>query len=147
MLKWLSALSIVWKAKVLYDWFASYLNNVCIFGRHHKSEHHLNMLSFPFPTNKNRRASSLNYHVFCDIDQEPNISSKMNGEEVCSKEDENKLKNDENNEDKFTPLKVQDASAEPPGLEGLITSQDMKEKSRELFDDKVTYEYFELKKC
>ncbi|XP_057442292.1 uncharacterized protein LOC130734019 isoform X2 [Lotus japonicus] len=69
--------------------------------------------------------------------QEPNISSKMNGEEVCSKEDENKLKNDENNEDKFTPLKVQDASAEPPGLEGLITSQDMKEKSRELFDDKV----------
>ncbi|XP_073221009.1 uncharacterized protein [Cicer arietinum] len=44
--------------------------------------------------------------------QESNMSNNMNNAEVCNQEDQ-KLKNDEKSEDKFTPQGIQDASAEP----------------------------------
>ncbi|KAK7321339.1 hypothetical protein VNO77_31888 [Canavalia gladiata] len=68
--------------------------------------------------------------------QEPNIFSKVNGEEVCNKEDEKKLKNN-NNEEKSTPLIGQDASVEPSMQAEMRASEDISEKSRESFDVKV----------
>lgn len=62
----------------------------------------------------------------------------MDDGEVCNKEDQ-KSNNDENSEDKFTPPSRQDASAEPHILAETTTSEDMDEKSRELFDNKVTF--------
>ncbi|XP_020236797.2 uncharacterized protein LOC109816274 [Cajanus cajan] len=69
--------------------------------------------------------------------QESNISTKMNDVGVCNKEDENKLKNDETNGDKFTPKVSQDASIEPFRPSERMTSKDISEKSREEFDEKV----------
>ncbi|TKY56445.1 dentin sialophosphoprotein [Spatholobus suberectus] len=69
--------------------------------------------------------------------QESNISSKMNDAEVCNEEAENKLKNDENGGDIFTPLIRQDASREPPRQAEMMASEDISEESREMFDDKV----------
>ncbi|KAJ1378552.1 hypothetical protein SESBI_47734 [Sesbania bispinosa] len=68
---------------------------------------------------------------------ESNMSSEMNDAEVCNKEDEHKLMNDKNSEDKFTPQNRQNDSVEPPGIADQMTSEDMKEESTELLDDKV----------
>ena len=57
---------------------------------------------------------------------------------------EEKSKNNENREDKFTPLIRQDASAEPSRPAEMMTSEDMNERSRDLFDDKVTFESLNL---
>ncbi|RDX64403.1 hypothetical protein CR513_57045, partial [Mucuna pruriens] len=69
--------------------------------------------------------------------QESNMSSKMNDAEDCSKEDEKKLKNDDNNEGKLAPLTILDALAESPREANMVASEDIREKSREVFDDNV----------
>ncbi|KAL2317515.1 hypothetical protein Fmac_031391 [Flemingia macrophylla] len=69
--------------------------------------------------------------------QELNISNKMNDAKVCNKEDENNLQNDENNSDKFTPQVSQDASVEPLRPPKMMASEDISDKPREVFDDKV----------
>lgn len=63
------------------------------------------------------------------------MSSKINDAEVCNKEGEEKLKNDEN---KFTPLNRQDDTAELPKQVEMMILEDMHKKSRILSDDKVT---------
>lgn len=70
--------------------------------------------------------------------QESNMSSKMNGPDVCDNEDEKKLKSDENNEDKLTPLIIQDRQTE------IMASEDMNEGSRKIVDDNVKFESLNL---
>lgn len=52
------------------------------------------------------------------------MSNNMNNAEVCNQEDQ-KLKNDEKSEDKFTPQGIQDASAEPHRPAEVMAVEDM----------------------
>ncbi|KAJ1384189.1 hypothetical protein SESBI_42742 [Sesbania bispinosa] len=71
---------------------------------------------------------------------ESNIFGNMNNEEVCSKEAQDKLKNEGNGEDNYTQLvRQQEATAESTRLiNEMTTMEDMDEtQSRDIVDDKV----------
>ncbi|KAJ1381121.1 hypothetical protein SESBI_45443 [Sesbania bispinosa] len=71
---------------------------------------------------------------------ESNIFGNMNDEEVCSKEAQDKLKNEGNDEDNYTQLvRQQEATAESTRLiNEMTTMEDMDEtQSRDIVDDKV----------
>lgn len=107
-----------------------------------------------------RKVSSLDFHIICEIDQEQtnppenfieesNIFGNINVSEVGNKEEHDKLKNEENSEDNSTHQIRQEATVESIRLVDQTTAEDMDEKSRELVDDKVTFDslklmYFEL---
>ena len=76
--------------------------------------------------------------------EESNIFAKINDAEVSNKEEEDKSKNDKNSEDNSPHPNRQEAITESTKLAGETTIEDMNEKSRELVDDKVIFEYLIL---
>ncbi|KAE9596031.1 hypothetical protein Lal_00030461 [Lupinus albus] len=81
--------------------------------------------------NEFRHSQECTYHPENSI-EESNMFSKIGDAEVYNKEDGEKLKSDENSEEKIAPLSGQDATAESPKQVEM-----MNEKPRDLFDDKV----------
>ncbi|CAJ1970619.1 unnamed protein product [Sphenostylis stenocarpa] len=70
--------------------------------------------------------------------QESNICSEMKDAKVCNLEDENQLKNNEDTRGKLTPLIIVDALAEVHRQANMMmSSKDISEESREIFDHKV----------
>ncbi|XP_061358042.1 uncharacterized protein LOC133302300 [Gastrolobium bilobum] len=71
--------------------------------------------------------------------EESNMFGKLNGEEICDKEEQDKLKNDENSEDSSRHLIRQEATAESTTLINERTTMEvMNEKPRDSVNDKHT---------
>lgn len=89
--------------------------------------------------------------TLCDNDQEQtsppensieesSIFDNVNDGEVYNKEEQDKLNNEENSEDKSTHQISQEATLESTRqINEMTTMDDIDEKSRDLVDDKVTF--------
>ncbi|KAK7387225.1 hypothetical protein VNO78_27842 [Psophocarpus tetragonolobus] len=77
--------------------------------------------------------------------EESNVFGSMDDEDVYNREEHDKSKNDDINEDNSCHLHRQEAMTESTTLTSEITtSEDMDNNSRDLVDDKVSFDYSKL---